>query len=116
MYNMKNNVQLIGYVGKDPELKSFENNKQRVVFSLATSEKFKAPDGEYKNDTQWHYIVAWGKTAGYIHENIKKGNEIAVTGKLQYNIFENKQGIKQTLAQIVVNDLVKITKDKDLHF
>ncbi|HMG16237.1 MAG TPA: single-stranded DNA-binding protein [Saprospiraceae bacterium] len=113
---MKNNVQLIGYVGKDPELKNFNNNKQMVIFSLATSERFKSADGEFKSDTQWHYIVAWGKTAGYIHQNIKKGNEIAVTGKLRYNTFENKQGIKQTIAEVIVNDLVKITKDKEHHF
>lgn len=113
---MKNNVQLIGFVGTDPKVITFKGDKQLVKISLATTENFKSPGGEWKSNTQWHNLVAWGKTAGYIQENIKKGNEVAISGKLQYNSFENKEGIKQTITEVVINELVKITKDKELPF
>ena len=113
---MKNNVQLIGFVGKDPEVKIFNEDKQLVKLTLATSDKFKTSDGEWKSDTQWHNIIAWGKTGEYIQKNIKKGTEVAISGKLQYHTYENKEGLKQTITQVVVNELVKITKDKELPF
>ena len=116
MNQMKNNVQLMGFVGRDPEILSLNGDKQMVKLSLATSDRYLSTTGEYKSDTQWHTAVAWGKTAEFIHQNIKKGNEMAINGRLQYRTFENKNGNKQTVAEIIVSEFVKITKEKELPF
>ena len=116
MNQMKNNVQLMGFVGKDPELLNFNGDKQMVKLTLATSDRYLSTGGEYKQDTQWHTAVAWGKTAEFIHKNVKKGNELAINGRLQYRSYENKDGKKQTIAEVVVNEFVKITKAKELPF
>jgi single-strand DNA-binding protein len=78
--------------------------------SLATTDRYLSGK-EWKSETQWHNVVAWGKTADYIHQNVKKGNEVALIGKLQYRSFENKEGVKQTITEIVVNEFVKISKE-----
>lgn len=110
MSQIRNNVQLMGFVGNDPEVINFNSDKKLVKISVATSEKFQS-QGEWKSETQWHNVVAWGKTADYIHQNIKKGNEVALIGKLSYRSFENKEGVKRTVTEVVVNEFVKISKE-----
>ena len=110
MNQIKNNVQLMGFVGNDPEVINFNSDKKLVKMSVATTDRFQS-QGEWKSETQWHNVVAWGKTADYIHQNIKKGNEIALIGKLSYRTYENKEGAKQTIAEVVVNEFVKISKE-----
>ncbi|GAB1397780.1 MAG TPA: single-stranded DNA-binding protein [Saprospiraceae bacterium] len=110
MSQIKNNVQLIGYVGKDPEMISFNSDKKLVKMSIATSDSYQK-NGEWKNETQWHNVVAWGRTADYIHQNVKKGNEVALMGKLNHRSYENKEGQTQSITEIVVNELVKISKN-----
>lgn len=110
MSQIRNNVQLMGHVGNDPEVISFNSDKKLVKISVATSERFQS-QGEWKSETQWHNVVAWGKTADYIHQNIKKGNEIALIGRLSYRSFETKEGAKRTVAEVVVNEFVKISKE-----
>lgn len=110
MSQIRNNVQLMGHVGNDPEVINFNSDKKLVKISVATSERFQS-QGEWKSETQWHNVVAWGKTADYIHQNIKKGNEIALIGRLSYRSFETKEGAKRTVAEVVVNEFVKISKE-----
>ncbi|MBL7830511.1 MAG: single-stranded DNA-binding protein [Saprospiraceae bacterium] len=110
MSQIKNNVQLMGFVGQDPEVINFNSDKKLVKMSVATSERFQT-QGEWKSETQWHNVIAWGKTADYISQNVKKGNEVALIGKLSYRTYENKQGVKQTVTEVVVNEFVKISKE-----
>jgi len=110
MSQIKNNVQLMGFVGQDPEVNNFNSDKKLVKMSVATSERFQT-QGEWKSETQWHNVIAWGKTADYISQNVKKGNEVALIGKLSYRTYENKQGVKQTVTEVVVNEFVKISKE-----
>ncbi|HYC83877.1 MAG TPA: single-stranded DNA-binding protein, partial [Chryseosolibacter sp.] len=63
MKSLRNSVQLIGRLGKDPEVKSFSNSK-KASFSIATTDTYKNQKGEKIEDTQWHNIVIWGKLAG----------------------------------------------------
>lgn len=113
MSQIKNNVQLIGYVGKDPEMVSLNSDKRMIKMSVATSDRFQK-NGEWKSETQWHTVIAWGKTADYIHQYVKKGNEVALIGKLNYRSYENKQGLTQTVTEVVVNELVKISKNSEV--
>lgn len=106
MKAMRNKVQLIGNLGANPEIKTLESGKKVVNFSLATNEKFKNQEGKLITDTQWHYIVAWGKTAEIIGKFVKKGQEIAIEGKLTHRSYETDSGEKKYRTEVVCNEVV----------
>lgn len=111
MKSLRNSVQLIGRLGKDPEVKAF-NNSKRATFSIATTDSYKNQKGEKIEDTQWHNIVVWGKLAGIVEKYLKKGNEVAIEGKLIHRVYENN-GEKKFFTEINVNDLVMLgSKEK----
>ncbi len=103
---MRNRVQLIGHLGMDPELKTFDSGKKLVRVSIATNEVYRNNNGDKVTDTEWHNLVAWGKTAEIINEYTKKGSELAVEGKLTTNTYEDKDGNKRSSTEILVNDVV----------
>ncbi len=106
MYNLKNNVQLIGRLGAKPEIKTFDNGKKLANISLATNESYKNQKGEKVEETQWHRLSAWGKIADIAEKYTDKGMEVAISGKLVYRSYENKQGEKQYSTEIQVNELL----------
>lgn len=105
MQNLKNKVHLIGNLGMDPEIKKLENGSSLAKFSLATSDSYKNKDGEKVKETQWHNLVAWGPKAEFVEKYLKKGQEIAVEGKLTHRTYENKEGKKQYITEVVVNEV-----------
>ncbi|MCK6616278.1 MAG: single-stranded DNA-binding protein [Cyclobacteriaceae bacterium] len=107
MKSLRNSVQLIGRLGKDPEVKTF-GDKTRASFSIATSDSYKNQKGEKVQDTQWHNVVIWGKLAGIAEKYLKKGNEVAVEGKLVHRVYETSSGEKRYITEINVNDLVML--------
>src|SRR5687768_451779 len=111
MKSLRNSVQLIGRLGKDPEVKSF-NEKKRASFSIATTDNYKNQKGEKVEDTQWHNVVIWGKLAGIAEKYLKKGNEVAIEGKLVHRVFETN-GEKRFFTEINVNDLVMLGSKKE---
>ena len=114
MKNLRNKVQLIGNLGKDPEVKQLESGKTLAKFSLATSENYKNADGEKVTDTQWHNLVAWGKTAQIAEKYLKKGNKIAIEGKLINRSYEDKEGIKRYVTEVLVSEILMLgSKNKD---
>ena len=76
MNNLKNRVQLIGNLGMNPEIKNLESGKKLAKFSIATNESYKNAKGEKIEDTQWHNLIAWGKTADIIEKYLQKGTEV----------------------------------------
>lgn len=102
---MLNEVKLIGRVGKDPEVKRLDNGKCVVKFSVATTEKYTDKSGEKKEVTEWHNCSAWDKLAEIIEKYVKKGKLIYVSGKIQYQEYENKEGSKVKSTNILVNDM-----------
>lgn len=107
MKSVRNSVQLIGRLGKDPEVKNF-GKSQKATFSIATSETYKNAKGEKVEDTQWHNIVIWGKLADIAGQYLKKGAEVAVEGKLVHRSFETDKGEKRYITEINVNDLAML--------
>ena len=95
MNTLRNKVQLIGNLGNDPEIVNLDSGKTLAKFSIATNESYKNAKGEKITDTQWHNIVAWGKTAEIVEKYVTKGKEIAVTGKLTNRSWEDKEGNKR---------------------
>ncbi|QQS50314.1 MAG: single-stranded DNA-binding protein [Bacteroidota bacterium] len=106
MKDLKNKVQLIGHLGGDPEVKQLENGKKMARFSLATNQMYFDQKGEKVEDTQWHNIVAWGKDAELVEKFLAKGSYVTLEGRLVYRSYEDKQGQKRTITEIVLNDLL----------
>jgi single-strand DNA-binding protein len=105
MANLRNSVQLIGRLGKDPETRTFDSGKKLTTFSIATTDSYKNQKGEKVNETQWHNLVVWGKLADIAGQYLKKGSEVAVEGKLVHRSYE-VNGEKRYTTEINVNDLV----------
>ena len=116
MNAMKNRVQLIGRLGQDPEVRTLNSGKMVAQFSLATSETYKNSAGERVQDTQWHQVVAWGKLAEISQSLLIKGQEVVIEGKITYRNYEDKNGIKRYVTEIVATDIMllgKRLKEKD---
>ena len=112
MNNLKNKVQLIGNLGMNPEIKNLDSGKKLAKFSIATNESYKNAQGEKVEDTQWHNLVAWGKTAEIIEKYLKKGNEVAIEGKLVNRNYDDKDGNKRYVTEIVINEILMLGSKK----
>jgi len=108
MNSLRNSVRLVGNLGMDPEVKTFDSNKKLAKLSLATSESYKNEKGERVTDTQWHNLVLWGAQAKLAEQILRKGDEIAIEGKLASRSYVDKDGIKRYVTEVVVNDFLKI--------
>ena len=110
MNALKNKVQLIGNLGNDPEIINLESGKTLAKFSIATNESYKNAQGEKVTDTQWHNIVAWGKTAQIVEKFVAKGKEVAIEGKLTTRTWEDKDGMKRYITEVVCSELLMLGK------
>ena len=106
MYSLRNKVQLIGNLGKMPDIKKTESGKKLVKFSVATNEIYTNLKGEKVKETQWHNLVAWGKLADVAEKFLNKGSEVAVEGKLITRDYIDKEGNKKYITEIQVNELL----------
>ena len=107
---MKNSVQLIGHVGQEPEIKNLEGGKKLANITLATNEVYYRDNGDKVEKTEWHRISAWGKTAEIIERFVTKGKEIAIEGKLTHRSYEDKDGNKRFVTEVVANELLLLGK------
>ena len=110
MSTLRNKVQLIGNVGNDPEIVHLESGKILAKFTMATNDSYKNVKGEKITDMQWHNIVVWGKTAEIVENYVPKGKEIGIEGKLTSRSYEDKQGVKRYVTEIVCSELLLIGK------
>jgi single-strand DNA-binding protein len=108
MNTLKNSVRLVGNLGMDPEVKSFENNHKLAKIAIATNETYKNDKGEKVTDTQWHNCILWGTQAKLAEDLLKKGDEVAVEGKLSSRSYVDKDGNKRYVTEVVVNEFLKI--------
>ncbi len=106
---MKNRVQLIGHVGQEPEIKTLENGRV-ANFTIATNENYTNAKGEKVEQTEWHRISAWGKTVEIIEKLITKGSYVALEGKLTHRSYDDKDGNKRYITEVVANELVLLNK------
>ncbi len=106
MSTLRNKVQLIGNAGNDPEVSTSEAGKKWAKLTLATNENYKNEAGEKVTDTQWHNLVAFGKTAELIEKYVAKGKEVAIEGKLTHRNYEDKNGDKKYFTEVVVKELL----------
>ena len=110
MTTLRNSVQLIGRLGKEPEVRTFESGTKMASFSLATNDVYYNNKGEKVEDVQWHNIVAWGKKVDIIENYLKKGSEVAIQGKLTSRSYETKEGDKRYVTEVNMNELLMLGK------
>ncbi len=115
MNTLRNSVQLVGNLGRDVEFKNFDSGSSRASFTLATNDFYKNNKGEKMQDTQWHNVVAWGRVAENMNSLLAKGSEVMIKGKLTSRSYDNKEGEKKYITEIVVNEFMTLQK-KELPF
>jgi single-strand DNA-binding protein len=102
-----NRVQLIGNLGKDPEVKYTPSGTPVAKITIATNERFKDKSGEWQDRTEWHNVVLWQRLAEIAGEYLKKGGKVYIEGRLQTRSWDDKQtGQKKYATDIVANDLI----------
>jgi single-strand DNA-binding protein len=110
MNALKNRVQLIGNLGQDPEIVTLDGGGKLAKFSIATTDNYTNAKGEKVEDTQWHNIVAWGKTADIVENYLTKGKQVAIDGKLTHRSYETKEGEKRYFTEVRCNELLMLGK------
>jgi single-strand DNA-binding protein len=102
---MVNKVFLVGNVGKEAEVFTFDNGDKKATFSLATSETFKTKDGEKKTNTEWHTIVCYRGLATLAENWIGAGSQLFVEGKITYRSYQDKDGNRRGTTEIVAENI-----------
>lgn len=101
-----NRVILIGNLTRDPELKYTPNGTAVCTFGVATNRSWTTQDGQIKEDTQFHRIVAWQKLAELTGKLLTKGRKVYLEGRITYRSFVGKDGQQRTIAEIVMDDFI----------
>ncbi|MBI1836385.1 MAG: single-stranded DNA-binding protein [Flavobacteriia bacterium] len=113
MNTLRNKVSLIGRVGQKPEIKPVGNDYSLTRFSIAINEGYKDKNGQWKENTTWHNVMAWGKTAERITKIVEKGQEVMIEGKIVNKSYE-KDGEKRYSTDIEVLDFLLLSsKNQD---
>ena len=110
MNAMKNKVQLIGNVGNEPEVKTFGEGKKVANITIATNDYYINDKGDKVEQTEWHRVSAWGKTAEIVEKLIAKGAHVALEGKLTHRSYDDKEGNKRFITEVIANELVLLSK------
>jgi len=99
-----NKAILIGNLGVDPELRYTPSGKAVTTFRLATTDRWKGDDGQQKESTVWHNIVAWGRQAEVMKEYLSKGRQVYIEGRIQNRSYDDKEGNKRYISEVVVQN------------
>jgi single-strand DNA-binding protein len=110
MNALRNKVLLIGNLGQDPDVMVMESGNKMARFSIATNETYRNGKGEKVTDTQWHQVVAWGKTAEIVESYLTKGREVAVEGKLVHRTYDTEDGQRKYITEVRCNELLLLGK------
>ena len=97
-------------MGQDPEIKTFEGGKKVANLNLATNDVYYKED-EKVEQTEWHRVVAWGSLATLIEKNVSKGKEIAINGRITYRNYEDKEGVKRYITEVVADEILVMSKN-----
>jgi len=110
MNKLRNKVQLIGHLGMNPEIKTLDSGNKLAKFSLATNDSYTNAKGEKIDETEWHNVIAWNKTAELIESYLEKGKEVAIEGKLTTRSWDDDKGIKRYITEVVCNEVLFLGK------
>ena len=104
-----NKVILVGNLGRDPEVFTFDNGVKKVSFSLATTESYKDKDGNRIDQTEWHNIVLWRGLADVAEKYLSKGNQVYIEGKIKTRSWDDKDGIKRYTTEIYADNMTMLS-------
>lgn len=108
-----NKVQIIGHLGKDPEMRYTPSGKPVTTFTVAVSRTWNSADGERHNETEWFNVVAWGTLAEICKQYLVKGQQVYVEGRLQTRRWDDKEGVKHTSVEIVAAEMMMLGDRRD---
>ncbi len=108
-----NKVQIIGHLGKDPEMRYTPSGKPVTTFSVAVSRSWNSADGERHNETEWFNVVAWGTLAEICKQYLVKGQQVYIEGRLQTRRWDDKEGAKHTSVEIVASEMMMLGDRRD---
>lgn len=100
-----NKIILLGNVGRDPEVRTLEGGNKVASFTLATTDKYKDRNGEIKEATEWHNIVAWNQPATVAEQYVRKGTQLFIEGKVKTRSYQTQQGEKKFVTEVMVDRL-----------
>ena len=103
----------MGNVGQEPTITNLESGKKVARFSIATNEHYKNNKGEKVQSTDWHTVVAWGKTAEIIENYVGKGKEIAIRGKLRTRTYTTDDGNQRYVTEVEANEILLLGNKSD---
>lgn len=110
---MLNKVQIIGHLGRDPEVRYATNGDAVCNFAIATTEKWKGNDGQPKEETEWHRVTAWGRTAEVAGEYLRKGSLVYVEGKIKTRKYKDKDGAEKFSVEIKCEQLTMLSSRQE---
>ncbi len=110
MNTLRNKVQLIGRLGQDPEIVSFQDGNKMAKFSIATDDSYKDKNGNKVERAYWHNVVVKGGLVKVVEQYVTKGKEIAIEGKLTNRSWDDQEGNKRYTTEILCNELLMLSK------
>lgn len=111
---MVNKVILIGNLGRDPEVHTAASNGHLIAqLSLATTRRVKMQDGSYENETEWHRVVCFGKTAEVARDFLAKGRQIYIEGQLRTRKYKDKQGVERWVTEVICDQMKMLGRKDD---
>src|ERR1041384_5508788 len=108
-----NKVQIIGHLGRDPEMRYTPSGRPVTTFTVAVSRSWNTVDGERHNETAWFNIVAWGNLAEICKQYLTKGQQVYIEGRLQTRRWDDKEGNKHSSVEIVANEMMMLGDRRD---
>ena len=108
-----NKVQIIGHLGKEPEMRYTPSGKPVTTFTVAVSRSWNSADGERHSETEWFNVVAWGNLAEICKQYLTKGQQVYIEGRLQTRRWDDKEGTKHTNVEVVANEMMMLGDRRD---
>lgn len=108
-----NKALIIGNLGADPEVRYTQSNTALATFNIATTEKYRDANGEMKENTEWHRIVAWGRLAELAQQYLRKGSPVYIEGSIQTRQWEDKEGQKRYTTEIKATSMQLLGSRQD---
>jgi len=107
-----NRVTLLGYLGRDPEIRYTPSGTAVASFSIATTETWKNRDGEKQEHTEWHQIVAWSRLAEICSEYLAKGSQVYIEGRIRTNEWEDTDGNKRSKKEVIASTVQFLSRSE----
>jgi len=108
-----NKVMIIGRLGQDPEVRYTGGGQAVANFNVATSENWTSKDGQKQERTEWHRIVVWGRLAELCKDYLKKGRQVYIDGRLQTRNWDDRDGKKRYVTEIIANSVQFLGSNTD---